>query len=94
MPPPEKGFPFRLELTVTGGTDPFSTAAGSLVLDGALSYGAVSAWGTISGTVMIPPGPPTSVDDCRHGGWRHHVDHRCRPFHPQGHCIAWVLHHA
>lgn len=93
MPPPEDGFPFRLELTVTAGTDRLASATGTLVLNGAFSYGAVSARGTISGTVTIPPGPPTSVDDCRRGGWRRHVDDHGRPFRSKRHCIAYVLHH-
>jgi hypothetical protein len=91
-PPPEVGFPFRFELAVTAGTGRFATATGAFVLEGAFGYGAVSAWGTISGTVSIPPGPPTSVADCRGDGWRDHVDDQGRPFRNQGQCIAFVLH--
>lgn len=92
-PPPEVGFPFRFELAVSAATGRFAAATGTLVLDGAFSYGAVSAWGTVSGTVTIPPRPPDSLDDCRRGGWRRHVDDQGRPFRSKRHCIAWVLHH-
>lgn len=92
-PPPEVGFPFLLDLTITAGTGGFTTATGTLVVDGAFSYGAVSAWGTISGNVTIPPGPPQSPNDCKHGNWRNHVTDSGRPFRNKHHCLTYVRHH-
>lgn len=95
MPDPAVGFPLHIVLTVTGGTGAYAGAAGELVLDGAFGYGAASAWGTVSGTITLPPPTPSSVADCRHGGWRHVVDDEGQPFRSQGACIAWVrLHRA
>jgi hypothetical protein len=92
-PPPEVGFPFHFDLVTTGGTGRFATATGSFVVDGAFGYGALNARGTVSGTITIPPGPPQSVDDCKRGGWRYHVDDHGRPFRSKRHCIRYVLHH-
>jgi hypothetical protein len=91
MPPSQVGFPFRLTLTITDGTDSYESATGSLVLDGAFSYGASYAWGTVAGTVTIPPGMPPSVDSCKQGGWREYVDDAGHGFVNQGGCIAFVL---
>jgi hypothetical protein len=92
-PSPDARFPFHFELVITAGADRFAGATGTLVADGAFGPAAFQAWGTISGTVTIPPGQPQSVADCKHGGWRDHVDDEGRPFRSQGHCIRWVRHH-
>ena len=86
-------FPLHLELAITGGSGRFADASGALVLDGAFGVGAGTAWGDVSGTVTIPPPTPQTVRDCRHGGWRHVVDDRGRPFRNQRECIAFVLRH-
>jgi hypothetical protein len=36
---------------------------------------------------------PTLIQDCQHGGWRHHVDDRDLPFKNQGNCVRFVLNH-
>jgi len=92
-PDPAVGFPLHIVLTVTGGTGSYAGATGELVLDGAFGYGAATAWGTVSGTVTLPPPTPGSVAECRHGGWRNVVDDEGRPFRSQGACVAWVRHH-
>lgn len=93
MPDPAVGFPLHIVLTVTGGTGAYAGAAGELTLDGAFGYGATPVWGTVSGTITLPPPTPNSVAECRHGGWRHVVDDEGRPFRSQGACIAWVRLH-
>jgi hypothetical protein len=96
-PPPGGGipteFPAHLVLTITAGTGRFSAATGTLVLDGIFGPAAATFEGTVSGTVTIPPPTPQTVRDCRHGGWRHVVDDRGRPFRNQRQCIAFVLRH-
>ena len=92
-PDPEVGFPLHIVLTVTGGTGAYAGATGELLLEGAFGYGAATAWGTVSGTVTLPPPTPGSVADCRDGGWRDVVDDQGRPFRSQGACIAWVRRH-
>jgi hypothetical protein len=92
-PDPAVGFPLHITLTVTGGTGAYAGATGDLLLEGAFGYGAATVWGTVSGTVTLPPPTPDSADDCRNGGWRQVVDDQGRPFRSQGACIAWVRHH-
>jgi hypothetical protein len=93
MPDPTVGFPLHIVLTVTGGTGAYAGATGELTLDGAFGYGATPVWGTVSGTVTLPPPTPGSVADCRRGGWRNVVDDQGRPFRSQGACVAWVRSH-
>jgi hypothetical protein len=91
-----EGFPVHYELTVTGGTGDYEGATGSLVFEASWDAEVIpvtSIHGTVSGSVILPPSTPSSVDDCRHGGWRDFVDHTGQPFRSQGHCIAWVRHH-
>lgn len=90
---PDGRYPFHLVLTVTGGTGGYEGATGGLTLDGAFEY--IPFFdrrheGTVSGAVTLPPRTPETRDDCRHGGWRDHVDDGGRPFRNQGACIAFV----
>jgi hypothetical protein len=93
---PDGRYPIHLVLSITGGTEGYEGATGSLTLDAGLEY--IPFFdrryeGTVSGTVTLPPSTPASRDDCRHGGWRDLVDDQGRPFRNQGDCIAWVSHH-
>jgi hypothetical protein len=96
-PPPGGGFPTEfpahLVLTVSAGSGRFAAATGSLALDGIFGPAAATFAGDVSGTITIPPPTPQTVRDCRHGGWRHVVDDRGRPFRNQRQCIAFVRRH-
>lgn len=84
------GYPFTFQLTVTGATGDLTGATGALALDGFFGFGALTAHGTVAGTVTVPPLSPVDPDDCRNGGWRELVDDQGRPFANQGLCIAWL----
>ena len=84
------GFPFTIDLTITGGTGELTGATGTLTLTGFFGLAAATAEGTVSGAV-ITPSTPAGVDDCRDGGWSDLVDDQARPFRNQGECIAWAV---
>ena len=86
-------FPLHLTLTITSGTDRFAGATGTIAMEGFFGLAALTAEGTVDGTVTLAPRTPGSVRDCKHGGWRDFVDHHGNPFRNQGHCVRWVRHH-
>lgn len=86
-----EGYPLHLVLSVTGGSGDLTGATGELVLDGWFGLGALTAFGTVSGSLTLPDPMPQSKDDCKQGGWRDLVDDQGEPFRNQGHCIAWVV---
>jgi len=92
---PDPAFPFPLHfvLTVTGGTGRFAGASGSIAMEGAFGPAAISAAGTVEGTISRPAPTPERVADCLRGGWRDVVDDHGRPFRGPAHCILWVIHH-
>src|SRR3954462_1942061 len=50
---------------------------------------------TFNGVLQVPAvqpvGPPTSKNDCKHGGWKHFDNPH---FKNQGQCVSYVAHHA
>lgn len=92
LPFPADEFPFLFELTVDEGTGRFADSTGTLTLDGAFGPAAGTNWGTVSGTVTLPPPIASSLQDCLHGGWRHVVDDDGAPFRNQGLCVSFVRH--
>jgi hypothetical protein len=94
--PEGAGYRMDLVLTVASGTGRFSGATGTIDLDGTLLPGGFDpvpvseAWGTVDGTLSLPPTTPTTRADCREGGWRHFVDEEGKPFRSRGNCTAFV----
>jgi hypothetical protein len=84
------GFPFTFQLTVTGASGDLADATGTLALEGFFGFGALTAHGTVAGTLTVPPLSPADTGECMNGGWRELVDDQGRPFANQGLCIAWV----
>ena len=85
-----EGYPLHLGLAVTGGTGDLAGATGTLVVGGWFGYGALTAFGTVSGTLSVPDPTPASIDDCKDGGWTGVADDERQPFRNQGACVAWV----
>jgi len=49
--------------------------------------------GPLSGDLVVHDAPPlTSVDQCKHGGWRNYTDDQGRPFKNRGQCVRFVVH--
>ncbi len=94
LPPDPRGWPYRFDLTVTGGTGQFAGATGALHVDGYLGVAGIVVEGTVGGSVTVGPPIPGSPDDCRQGGWQLHGDESGAPFRNQGDCIAWVRQHS
>jgi hypothetical protein len=91
----EGWFPFRLTLTITGGTGAYDGATGAIDVDGRSEYVAPTSRnieGSVSGTVTTAVSTPTSKDECRHGGWRDLVDDTGAAFADQGACVSWASH--
>jgi hypothetical protein len=87
------GFPLHLLLIVASGTGALQGATGTVVLDGFFSVGAVTATGTVSGTLTLPTPTPKNKNECKHDGWRNLADDHGQPFKNQGQCVSWAVHH-
>lgn len=91
--PPTFEWPYQLMLGVTGGTDAFIGASGTIVLDGVYGVAASIGHGTASGTITVPPPTPEDLTDCMDGGWRDVADDAGAPFANLGRCVAWAETH-
>jgi hypothetical protein len=94
-----EGYAADYAVTLTGGTDAYAEATGSLDLAGLWDdpeIPVLSMHGTVAGTVVLPAPElphPTSIGDCLRGGWRDVVDDEGEPFRGPFHCIFYVLTH-
>ena len=91
-PGPE--FPFHLDLSVLTGTGALQGTTGTLTLEGFFGVGALTAHGTVSGTLQLPSTTPSTKADCAEGGWHNFSDDQGQPFRTQGQCVRFVVHHA
>jgi hypothetical protein len=90
-PGPE--FPFHLVLAVGTATGTLHGTTGTLTLDGFFGPSALTAHGTVSGTLQLPSTTPSAKADCENGGWRNRSDDQGQPFPNQGQCVRFVVHH-
>jgi hypothetical protein len=94
-----EGYPADYTATITGGTDAYESATGTLGLTGVWDDPAIPVYsmhGTVSGTVELPPPPlprPSSIRDCLHGGWRYFAGDDGEPFDDLWTCIIYVITH-
>ena len=91
-PGPE--FPFHFDLAVGTATGTLQGTTGTLTLDGFFGPSALTAHGTVSGTLQLPSTTPSTKADCTNGGWRSLGDDQGRPFPNQGQCVRFVVDHA
>jgi hypothetical protein len=61
---------------VVSGTGRYTGATGSIAMEGFFTAAAVTAEGTVDGTILLPPPTPSSWRDGLRGGRRDLVDHR------------------
>jgi hypothetical protein len=92
-----EGYPAEYTATVTGGTDAYTEANGTLELAGVWDDPDIpvrSMHGTVAGTLELPAVElphPASFGDCVDGNWRNFFDDAGQPFHGTLHCIFYVL---
>jgi hypothetical protein len=94
-----EGYAADYSVTVTGGTEAYAEATGTLELAGVWDDPEVpvlSMHGTVVGTVALPaPEPelphPSRLLDCFGGRWRDFVDDAGQPFRGPLHCVLYVL---
>jgi len=94
-----EGYPAEYTATITGGTEAYEGASGTLVLAGVWDDPEIpvrSMHGTVSGTLELPSPElphPSSIRDCLRGGWRNFVDDDGDAFHGPWDCIIYVVIH-
>ena len=83
--------PFHFVLTVGTATGTLQGTTGTLTLDGFFGQFAMTAHGTVSGTLQLPSTTPSTKADCTNGGWRSLRDDQGQPFLNQGQCVRFVV---
>lgn len=87
-----------VEWTVFGGTGAFTGWEGSGVFDADIVFTHDGESGCIGdewselwvGEISTPPAEPTSIGDCKKGGWESLTDAYGTPFKNQGDCVSYV----
>ncbi len=82
-----------LLLTISTATEQLTGASGTLELDGYFGYGAATANGTITATLVLSPHTPQFKAECKNGGWRTLANDRGQAFRNQGQCVSFVAAH-